>query len=82
MIAKHTFTFASPLATTGAAMVAAIFAISLLTVVAFLFQREGAPMAQIVAIEQACAQHAYVSELETCVRQRAALMRSENVASQ
>ena len=80
MNAKPTFPQPSSLSITVAAGLATFIAIGLLTAVVFLFQRDGAPMEQLIAAERACAQHVYVSERESCMREWLAA-RAPNVAS-
>ncbi len=76
-------TLAHPrLATTiAAAALSAVIAIGLLTAVTGLFQRDGAPLEQVVIAEHACADHAFISEREACVRLHLAASRVQNVAS-
>jgi len=80
MNAKPTFAQPSSFSSTVAAALAAFIAIGLLTGVAFLFQRNGAPMEQLAAAERACTLHVYVSEREACMREWLAA-RAPNVAS-
>ena len=61
--------------------VAAFIAIGLLTGVAFLFQRDGAPLEKLAAAERACTPRVYVSEREACMREWLAAARARNVAS-
>jgi len=68
MYAKPTFPQTSPLSTTVIAGLATFIAIGFLSGVAFLFQRDGAPMERLAAAERACSQHVYVSEREACMR--------------
>jgi hypothetical protein len=51
-----------------AAALAALIAIGLLAAVAGLLLRDGTPLARLVIAEHACADRAFVSERETCVR--------------
>jgi hypothetical protein len=81
MNAKPTFPRPSSLSTTVAAALATFIAIGLLTAVAFLFQRDGAPMEKLAAAERACTQLVYVSEREACMREWLAAARASNVAS-
>jgi hypothetical protein len=81
MNAKPSFAHASSFSITVIAALAAFIAIGLLTGVAFLFQRDGAPLEQLAAAERACTQHVYVSEREVCVREWLAAERARNVAS-
>ena len=67
--------------TTVAAALSTVIAIGLLTAVAGLFQRDGAPFEQVVIAERACANYAFVSERETCVRLYLATSRVQGVAS-
>jgi hypothetical protein len=64
-----------------AGALATLIAIGLLTAVTGLFQRDGAPFEQVVVAEHACANYAFVSERETCVRLYLATSRVQNVAS-
>ncbi|HEV2977472.1 MAG TPA: hypothetical protein VG425_07780 [Casimicrobiaceae bacterium] len=68
-------------ATLVAATLSAFIAIGLLTAVTDLFQRDGAPFEQVVIAEHACANHAFVSERQNCVRLYLATSRVQNVAS-
>lgn len=64
-----------------AAGLSAAIAIGLLSGVAGLFQREGAPLKQVVIAERACSDHAFASEREACMRSFLAASRVRNVAS-
>ena len=81
MYAKPAFPRHSSLSTTVATVFATFIAIGLLTAVTLLFQRDGAPLAQVAAAERACAQLAYVSERDICMRQWLAAARAQNVAT-
>ena len=81
MNATPTYASPSSLAITVAAAMATFIAVGLLTGVAFLFQRDGAPMEQLAAAERACTQHVYVSEREACMREWLAAAHASNVAS-
>src|ERR1700675_2894568 len=81
MNAKTTFARPSSLSTTVAAALATFIAVGLLTAVAFLFQRDGAPMEQLAAAERACTQHVYVSEREACMSEWLAAARAPKMAS-
>ena len=81
MNAKPTFPQPSSLSTTVIAAAAAFIAVGILSSVAFLFQRDGAPMERLVAAEHACRQHAYVSEREVCMREWLVVAQSSRVAS-
>jgi len=74
---------ASPHAVTTlvAATLATLIAIGLLTAVTGLFKRDGVPFEQVVIAEHACANYAFVSEREACVRLFLATSRVRNVAS-
>jgi len=52
----------------AAGLVAAVISIGLLGSVAWLFRRDGAPLQQVAAAERACADRAYVSERDACMR--------------
>ena len=80
MNATPTFPRSSSLSITAAAALATLIAISLLTGVAFLFQRDGRPLEQLAAAERACAQHVYVSERDACMRKWITAARASNVA--
>ena len=80
MYAKTTFSQPSSLSTIVSAGLATFIAIGLLTGVAFLFQRDGAPLERLAAAERACTQHVYVSEREACMREWLAAS-AANVAS-
>jgi hypothetical protein len=80
MNATPTFARPSSLAMPVAAALATFIAVGLLTSVAFLFQRDGAPIERLAAAERACTQHIYVSEREACMREWLAA-RAPNVAS-
>lgn len=67
--------------TIAAAALSAVIALGLLTGVTGLFQCDGAPFAQVVIAEHACANHAFISERETCVRSYLAASRAQSVAS-
>ena len=63
-----------------AAALSALIGISLLGAVTDLFRRNGTPFEQLVAAERACADHAYVSEIETCVHATFAASRPQRIA--
>lgn len=70
-----------PIGTTlVAAALSTLVAIALLSTVSSLFLRDGAPLAKVTIAERACADYAFVSERETCMRTLAA-SRARNVAS-
>ncbi len=62
------------------AAVAAIIALTVLSTVVAHFERDGKPLAHLVAAERACAQFAYVSERELCMDRWLAALRTESVA--
>jgi hypothetical protein len=64
-----------------AAALAVAISIGLLGTIVGLFQRDGTPLQQVVVAERACANHAFVSEREACVRLYLAASRVRNVAS-
>jgi len=57
-----------PITSALAAVLSVVIALVLLGSVTELFQRDGTPFEQLVAAEHACANYAYVSEREACVR--------------
>lgn len=81
MNAKPSLPQSSPLATITIAAVAAFVAIGIVSTVAFVFQRDGTPLEQLVAAERACIHHAYVSEREACMREWVATAQASRVAS-
>ena len=80
MNTKPTLFQPSSLTTSVVAALAAFIAVGILSSVAFLFQREGAPMEQLAAAERNCTHHAYVSEREACMRELLAAARAPSVA--
>ena len=81
MNAKPTLARPRVVTTVAAAALSTVIAIGLLTAVTGLFQRDGAPFEQVVIAERACAQHVYVSERESCMREWLGAARASNVAS-
>jgi hypothetical protein len=81
MNAKPTLARPRVVTTIGTAALSAVTAIGLLIAIAGLFQRHGAPFGQVVIAEHACANHAFISEREACVRSYLAAARVQNVAS-
>jgi len=69
MNAEPSFPRFSLFSTTIVAALATLIAIGLLNAVAFVFQRDGSPLAQLAAAERACVQHVYLSEREACMRE-------------
>lgn len=64
-----------------AATLASVISVGILGAVADHFQRSGAPLEQLVVAERACANHAYVSEREACMREWLAAPRAPAVAN-
>ena len=81
MNAKPTLARPHVVTTIIAAALSALIAIGLLTAVTGLFQRDGTPFEQVVIAEHVCANYAFVSERETCVRLYLAASGVRNVAS-
>jgi len=81
MNATHTLSRPSAAAVVIPAVLATFIAIGLLSAVTGLFQRDGAPFGQLVVAERACANHAFVSERDLCVRSYLAGWRLQNLAS-
>src|SRR5512140_1682461 len=81
MSAKLTLARPRVVTTVAAAVLSTVVAIGLLTAVTGLFQRDGAPFEHVVIAEHACANHAFISEREACVRLSLAASRVQNVAS-
>jgi len=81
MNAKPTLARPHVVTTIVAAALSSLIAIGLLTAVTDLFQRDGAPFEQVVIAEHACANYAFVSERNTCVRLYLATSHFRNVAS-
>jgi hypothetical protein len=65
----------------SAATAAGAVAGALLSAVVLLFQSRGEPMGEWAVAERACAQHAYRSERDTCMKQWLATSRATSVAS-
>jgi hypothetical protein len=65
-----------------AATLAGAVAIALVAGTASLFLHDGKPMQQLVAAERACADRAYVSERDACMREFLPAARAPHVASQ
>jgi len=80
MNAKPTLARPLVVTTVAAAVLSTVIAIGLLTAVTGLFQRDGAPFGQVVAAEHACANHAFISEREACVRSYLAASRVQSIA--
>jgi hypothetical protein len=81
MNTKPTLTRPHVVTTIIAAALSSFIAIGLLGAVVGLFERDGTPFEQVVIAEHACANYAFVSEREACVRLFLAVSRVENVAS-
>jgi len=69
-----------PLSAAVASAIATLIALTALSAVTILFQSRGAPLAELAVAERACAQHAYLSEREACMRDRIAAERGDRVA--
>lgn len=81
MNAKPSLPQSSPLVTISIAALAAFIAVGIVGGIAFVFQRDGAPLQQLVAAERACVHHRFVSEREGCVRDWLATAHAARVAS-
>ncbi len=81
MTMKRNLVRSSLITRVAAATLASIMAIGILSAVTELFQRSGAPMAQLAAAERACVEHAYVSEREACMRRWLTAAHSPSMAS-
>jgi hypothetical protein len=81
MNAKLTLARPRVVTTVAVAVLSTVIAIGLLTAVTDLFQRDGAPFERVVIAEHACANHAFISEREACVRLYLAASRVQDVAS-
>ena len=81
MNAKPTLARPCVVTTLVSVALSTLIAIGLLTAVTGLFQRDGAPFEQLVIDEHACANFAFVSERQNCVRLYLAASRVQNVAS-
>ena len=71
----------SAIAVASASALSALIAVGMLSAVMSLFQSRGVPLGQLAAAERSCAEHAYVSERERCVRQWFVHPYSSSVAS-
>ena len=76
-------TLARPCAATlaAAACLSALIGIGILGLVAGLFQSRGLPLAELAAAERACGEHVYVSERDSCVRERIVAAHGQRMAS-
>jgi len=81
MNAKPTLARPRVVTTVAATALSTVIALGLLTAVTCLFQRDGAPFEQVGIAEHACANHAFISEREACVRLYLATSRVQNIAS-
>lgn len=70
----------SLLVTAVASTLGTLIAATLLAAVTGLFQSRGLPLEEIALAERACAVHAYVSERDTCIKERIAAERGQHVA--
>ena len=80
MNAKLNFASPNPFLTVATATLAAVIAMGILWTVVSLFQSRGVPMERLAAAERACAQHAYQSERDACMKQWIAEFRATPVA--
>ena len=71
----HVFT------TVVAALASVVISIGLLFAATGAFLRDGAPLEHVVVAEHACADHAYVSERDACIRTYLAAASPQRVAS-
>ena len=81
MNAKPAFARRPVAVNVAAAALAVLIGLGTLSALTGLFQREGTPFEQLVVAEQACADRAYLSERQTCVRSFIAATRVQNFAS-
>lgn len=81
MNAKPTLARPHVVTNVAAAALSSFIAIGLLAAIVGLFERDGSPFEQVVIAEHACANYAFVSEREACVRLFLAVSRVQNVAS-
>ena len=58
-----------------------LISIGIIAAVVGLFLREGTPFEQLLSAERACADHAFVSERDACVRSSLAASPFRNIAS-
>jgi hypothetical protein len=65
--------------TCAAAALATLIAVSILAAVAYLFQRDGKPLARVAAAERACAHYSYLSERQACMNKWLAASQSRTV---
>ena len=81
MDARPTLARRRVVTTIAAAVLSAVAAMGVLTAVTGLFQRDGVPFEQVAIAEHACANHAFISERQACVRSYLAALRVRTVAS-
>jgi hypothetical protein len=67
------------ISTFAAAALATLIAVSILAAVAYLFQRDGKPLARVAAAERACAHYSYLSERQACMNKWLAASQSRTV---
>ena len=53
-------------------LIAIAVALALLSAITVLFQQQGTPLAHVTAAERGCAAYTYVSERDSCMRERLA----------
>jgi hypothetical protein len=81
MNAKPAFARRPVAVNVAAAALAVLIGFGTLGALTGLFQRDGAPFEQLVVAEQACADRAFASERDACVRLFIAATRVQNLAS-
>ena len=81
MNAKPAFARRPVAVNVAAAVLAVLIGFGTLGVLTGLFQRDGAPFEQLVVADQACADRAFASERDACVRLFIAATRVQNLAS-
>jgi hypothetical protein len=81
MNTKPTLSSFHVVTTVVAATTSSLIAIGLFVAIVDLFQRDGAPFDQVVIAERACANHAFMSERETCKRSHLTASRVPHLAS-
>ena len=69
------------ISTFAAAALATLIAMSIFAAVAYLFQRDGKPLARVAAAERACAHYSYLSERQACMNKWLAASQSRTVPS-
>jgi hypothetical protein len=69
MIARLNVAATRPVHTIAMAAVATVISLGILWSIATLFQSRGAPLERLAAAERVCANLAYASEREACMKQ-------------